>query len=127
MTKQLGYVGDVKNCTEYKQLTVLTNVGSLIFDRKWCLTFLPLNVHVNDNYLAKVLSLKYVNNIPGVYVTMDSSIEKAMNVILRYGTVFKFNECVLVLYYYDTVRTDVQNSAKTNTTITPYSLFSTVT
>ena len=41
---------------------------------------------MKDNYLAKTMSLKYVNNIPGVRVTMDTSIDKAMNVILRDGT-----------------------------------------
>ena len=45
---------------------------------------------MNDNYLAIILSLKYVNSIVGVRVTMDTSIEKAMNVILKYGTVFNF-------------------------------------
>ena len=49
-------------------------------------------MHVNKNDLATIISLKYVNNIPGVRVTMDTSIEKVVNVILKDGTVFKFNE-----------------------------------
>ena len=64
-------------------------------------------MHVNHNYLATILSLKYVKNISVVCVTMDISIEKAVNVVLRYGIVFKFNKCGLVLYCYDMASTDV--------------------
>ena len=85
------------------------------------------NVHVNENSLATILSFKDVNNTLGVRVTMDTSIEKAMNVIMRDVTLFKFKECGSGLYYYVMVSTDEQNNAKTNTTITPYSLLSTVT
>ena len=85
------YVEDVNNCAKHEELTVLTNVISLLFDSKFCLTFLPLNMHVNNNYLATILFLKYVNNIPGLQVNMDTSIEKSVNVIMKYGTVFKFN------------------------------------
>ena len=86
-----------------------------------------MSVHVNENSLATILFLKYVNDILGVRVTMDKSIEKAENVILSDGTVFNFKECGLGLYYYDMISTDEQNSAETNTTIPPSSLLSTVT
>ena len=62
------------------------------FDWKSCLTFLPLNLHVNDSSLVKIVSLKYVNNIPGVRGTIYTSTEKAMNMILRDVTVLKFKE-----------------------------------
>ena len=39
MTNNLGYVEDVMNCKKYEELTVLTNGGSLLFDRKGRLTF----------------------------------------------------------------------------------------
>ena len=68
-----------------------------------------------------------MNNFPGVCVTIDKSIEKAVNVILKDRTVFKFNSCVLWLYYYDMESTYDQNSAKNNAKITPYYLLSTVT
>ena len=57
---------------------------------------------------------------------MDVLIEKAMNVIMRYGTVFKFKEYRLSLYYYYMASTDVQNSDKNNSTIKPYYMLSTV-
>ena len=81
---------------------------------------------MNNNSLATILSLKDVNNIPGVCVTMDISIEKAMNVIMRDGTVFKFKEYGLSLYYYYMASTDVQNSDKNNSTIKPYYMLSNV-
>ena len=82
MKNNLYYVEDVNNCTKYKELTILKNGGSLLLDRKVSLTFVPLSAHVNDNYLATMISLKNVNNIVGVRVTMDTLIEKAMRVIL---------------------------------------------
>ena len=50
-----------------------------------------------------------------------------MYIIMRDGTVLKFEECGLGLYYSDMASTYVQNIAKTNTTINPYSLLSTIT
>ena len=63
VTKKLDCIEDVKNCDKNEGLTVLTNRVSLLFDWKGHLTFLPLNAHKNKNYLAKILSLKDVNNI----------------------------------------------------------------
>ena len=95
------------------------NGGSLIFYRKGLYTFLPLNVHVNENYLATILSLKYVNKIPGLRVTMDTLVDKAMNVILGDGAALKFKDCGSGLYSYYMESIDVDDSAKTNATITP--------
>ena len=85
VTKQLDYVKDVKNCTKYEEVTLLTNVGSLLFDRKGRLKFLPLCGHVNNNDLVTILSLKDMKSISGVRGTMDTSIEKAINLILSDG------------------------------------------
>ena len=41
-------------------------------------------------YIATSLSLKDVNNISGVGVTMDTLIEKYMKMILSDGTLFMF-------------------------------------
>ena len=82
---------------------------------------------MNYNSLVKILSLKDTNKIPEVHVIIDTLIEEAMDVILRDGTILKFKEWGLGLYYYDMTSNDVQDSDKTITTITPYSLLSTVT
>ena len=84
-------------------------------------------MHVNENSIAKILSLKDVNNIPEVRVTMDTSIETSLHVVLDNGAVFKFKECELGLYFYHMANTDEQNSAKTNTKITTYSFLSNLT
>ena len=91
--KHLDSVEDMKNYTRDKDLTLLMNGGSLIFYWKGCLRFLPFIVHMNKNFLAIILSLKFVNNIMGVRVTTDTSIEKAMNVIMGDELFFKFKEC----------------------------------
>ena len=88
----MDYSEGTNNLSKEEDLTVLTNGGLLHFDRKWSLTFLPLGLHVNENYLAKILYLKDVNNIPGVRVTTDTSTEKSVQVILSDGTVFRFNK-----------------------------------
>ena len=90
VTNNLDYFEDVNNCAKDEKLAVLKNGGFLQLDRKGLLTFLPLSVHVDDNYLPTILSLKYVNNILGVRVTMDTLMKKFMNVILSDGTIFKF-------------------------------------
>ena len=93
MKNNLNYVQDVNNCTKDKEIIVLKNGGLLFFYRKGRLRFLPLRMHVNKNYLSTILSLKDVKNISGVRVTMYKLIEKAINMILSDGTVFKFKEC----------------------------------
>ena len=62
VTKQLDYVEYVNNCTKDKEITVLTNEGLLLFDRKGNSTSSPLSVHMNKNSLETILSLKYVKN-----------------------------------------------------------------
>ena len=67
---------------------------------------------MNDNSLATIISLKDVNSITGMRVTMDTSIEKDMHVVLRDGTVLKSKEFVLGLYYYDMASTNAHDSDK---------------
>ena len=57
---------------------------------------------------------------------MGTSTEKAMDVIMSDVPVLNFKECGSGLYSYDMASTDDQNSAKTNVSITPYPLLSTV-
>ena len=80
----------MKNCAKHRELTVLTNGGTLLFDQKGRFIFLPFSVHVKNIFLVTILSLKYTNKTLGVCVTMDTSIEKAMSMIMKDGTVFKF-------------------------------------
>ena len=70
----MDYIEDVKNCDKDKELTVSMNGGLPLFDQRVRLIFLPFSVHVNENYLTKIISLKGANNIPGVRVTMNTLI-----------------------------------------------------
>ena len=72
VTNNLDYVEDVKDFAKRKELTLLENGGSLIFDQKGWLVFLPLNIQVNDIFLSISLSLKDVNNILLLRMTMDT-------------------------------------------------------
>ena len=74
VTNKLYYVEDVNNFAKHEELTVLANGISPLFYQKGLSTFLPLNVHVKNNYLATILSLKDVNNITRVSMTIDASI-----------------------------------------------------
>ena len=78
-----------------------------------------LNVFTFEYACGQKLSLKYVNNIPGVRVTMYRFIEKSMSLILRDGTVFNFKEYGSGLYYYDMTITYEQNSPKKTQQLPP--------
>ena len=58
---------------------------------------------------------------------MDTLIDKAMNLIMRYGTVFKFKSYGSGLFYYDIEGTDMQDSAKNKVTNNRYFLLSALT
>ena len=60
-------------------------------------------------------------------MTLYTSIEKYMKLIMIYGTIFKFKECISGLYYYDMTSNDVKDSDKANSKFTPYYLLLTVT
>ena len=67
---KLNYVEYANNCAKHKELVVLKNGGSLLFDPKRSLKILPLNIHENYNSIETIITLKYVNNTPGVRLTM---------------------------------------------------------
>ena len=69
--------------------------------------------------MANILLLKDVASIPGITITMDSLVERA--ILVKDGNItLKFKECRDGLYFYDTAVT------KTNTLFTPYCFLSTV-
>ena len=84
------------------------------------MNLLPILVHFEEDSLATVLSLKEVDNIKGVYVTMDTSVEKSILVHLGDGKVLKFLEWDLGIYFYDTRNNN-------NKSVVSYSAVQTVT
>ena len=84
------------------------------------MNLLPIPVHFEEDSHATVLSLKEVENIKRVYVTMDAKVEKFILVHLGDIKVLKFLECDLGLYFYDTRNNN-------NKSVVSYSAVQTVT
>ena len=70
-----------------------------------------MDVHVNEESLATILSLKDVAALPGVRVTMDTEVENAM--------IVNNVQCSDGLYYFDTANAEkhiiTDNDNKDNT------------
>ena len=96
-------VTGIKPCAPGESITVITNGGAQSFEKRATLKKLPLPVYFNPYSLANILSLNHVANLPRAKITMDSTVEKAIN--LHYdGAVIQFKECADGLYYYDVTR-----------------------
>jgi len=100
-------VTGIKDCEESDVLIITTNAGLRVFPEIARLKFFSISVYFDENSMATILSLKDIANIPGMRITMDTSVEKAINVKFK-SAVFKFVECSDSLYYYDVV--DAKNT-----------------
>ena len=69
----------VCNCTRDEVLVVHTNGGFNTFTKIAPLNILPLDIHINEDSMADILSLKDVASIPGVHIMMYSSKERDIN------------------------------------------------
>ena len=113
-------VKNIKNCLPGDGITVVTNGGSEKFQQQGTLKLLPLKVHFNDNSIANIISLSDIANMDGAKLTMDTSVECAINV--HVGDLIQFKECADGLYYYDTKAPCHANSNPNNTMhVTNYS------
>ena len=95
-------LSNIKNCTDDESLKILTNSGSLVYKKIGDCNLLPIKMHFNSKSIANVLLLGVVATIPGVRITMDSMVEKAIIVHTPDGKMLKFSECSDGLYFYDT-------------------------
>ena len=71
-------LGKICYCTGKADLTVDTNGGFNTFTNILSLNLLPLEVHYNEDSMAKLLSLKDVSYLRGVSLVMDASKERAI-------------------------------------------------
>ena len=76
VTNNKDKVGDIRNCSPDECLKMFTNSGSTFYDKIAPLKLLPLDVHFNEKSMATILSVKDVNNIPDVHITMDTRKER---------------------------------------------------
>ena len=112
-------VKNIISCAPGDGITVLTNGGSETFNQVATSTLLPLQVHFNSSSIANILSLSDIANLEGARLTMDTHIDRAIN--LHYQEkLIQFRECVDGLYYWDST-TSEHNKSKN--TVTPYSSF----
>jgi hypothetical protein len=70
------------------------------------------HVWFNPNSLANILSMAEVRKV--CRITMDTSVEPAMSVHPRDGSIMKFNEYKSGLYYFDTAAPKTPNSTSFN-------------
>ena len=110
-------VNNIENCSPGEDITVITNGGSESFAQITELQLLPLRVHFNESSIANIISLSDVANLDGARITMDSNIEKAIN--LHYNdSIIQFKECADGLYYWDAGNNN--DFDKSKSVVTPY-------
>ena len=69
-----------------------------------------MNAHYDPTFLANILSMKDVRNMPGIRITMDTLEESAMLIHFSDGNVLKFQKCNDGIYYYNMAqRADSKN------------------
>ena len=71
-----------RTCSDDDVLNIVTNDGDLIYTTMGDLKLLPLSIHYNDRAIANILSPKNVSSIPHARLTMDTSVERAIVIIL---------------------------------------------
>ena len=93
-------VKNIVDCKPGKGVTVVTNGGSQHFGAEAELLLFPMPVYFNADSMANILSLSDIANIDGVRITMDTSIDRAIQLHFH-DTVYTFRECIDGLYYWD--------------------------
>ena len=91
---------NICDCSSDETLTVYTSGGSKTFKQMSPFKFLPMEVHFNPDSMANILVIKYVDEIPGLHISMYSRKDRA--IIVEYNNqIIKFRGCFDGLYYYD--------------------------
>ena len=106
-------VKNIVDCKPGSGVTVITNGGSQHFGAEADLKLLPMRVFFNPESMANILSLSDIANIEGVRITMDTDIDRAIQLHFQ-NEVLTFRECIDGLYYWD-------SSSKSKLPITNYS------
>ena len=102
--KSTSNLTNLTSCNYKDSLFTLTNAGSLTFNFRGDLNFLPLRPHCNTDSMANILALHEVNALDGCYVRFMGDREDAFYVFFKCGRIIKFPKCNAGLYYYDLER-----------------------
>ena len=115
-------ISNTRDCTKDETLLVHINGGDNIFHQQGDLNIVPMSDHYEPSFLANILSMKDVQNIPGIRITMDTLEESAMLIQLFDGNVLEFQECNYGICYYNMAQwADIKNKkTKYNSSVTNY-------
>ena len=81
---------NLTNCNVKDRLFTLTNAGSIEFNSRGSLNFLPLKPHYNTNSVANILAFHEVNGIDDAFIRYSGDKEDAFYVIFKSGRMMKF-------------------------------------
>ena len=95
------FLADVRMCETGQELNIITIGVSKLYETFGDVTFLPIPAYYNRDILANVLFFKKVSEIPGVRITVDTAVEKAILVHMKDSVTHKFHECHDGLYFMD--------------------------
>ena len=95
-------------------MKIYTNGGSLNYDMSGSLKYLPIRCYYNNQSIANVLSLKYISDIPGCRIYMDTQVGPEIYVSYQ-GATLKFKQSVNGLYYCRVHDFDVFHGSKNQT------------
>ena len=90
---------NIRECLEEERLTVVTNGEKKAFNEIGKYELFPIEAQFNLHSMANTISLKDMDNVSVLRITMDSSKERAITVDYQ-GKFYKFKECQYGLYYY---------------------------
>jgi hypothetical protein len=119
MSNNRHLLSDIR--TSPRTLRVHTNSGAQLLTQMGHMKNFG-HVWFNPNSLANILSMAKVRKV--CRITMDTSVEPAMSVHRRDGSIMKFNEYKSGLYYFDTAAPTTPNS--TSFDVNVYSFLHTV-
>ncbi len=120
-----AHVTNIRPCRVDEKLKILTNGGSLNYDKMATLKLLPMEVHYNASSMATILSLASVDALDGVYITMDTREQKAIMVHVD-GSILVFKMCFDGLFYFDTANPLAHTINDDKEAVIPYNFLQTV-
>ena len=78
---------------------MLMNGGHPYLNQMGDLLLFSIKFHINESFMAKILSFAEAANITGVYINMKTSKEKVINVHIKDRKIIHFKACVEDIFY----------------------------
>ena len=117
----LSLVKNVRTLPRSEHFTVKTNGGSMVYTKDAELKIFPMRVYVNEDSTANILSMKDLEDVPGLYITYDSRIKRGFLVHYE-DKVYTFEQSKEGLYFLE----EQPRSNKLNKKSAPYIFVQTV-